>query len=38
MVAFKIVIGTKDGKCIQKEIAEPDSKNLVGKKVGETIK
>jgi small subunit ribosomal protein S6e len=38
MVSFKIVIGTKDGKCFQREIAEPDSKNLVGKKVGDTIK
>ena len=38
MVTFKIVIGTKDGKCVQKEVAEPDSKNLVGKKVGEVIK
>ena len=38
MVAFKIVIGTKDGKCVQKDVAEPDAKNLIGKKVGEVIK
>ena len=38
MVAFKVVIGAKNGKCVQKEVAEPDAKNLVGKKVGETIK
>ncbi len=38
MVGFKIVIGTKDGKCHQKEVAEADSKNLIGKKIGETIK
>ncbi len=38
MVGFKVVIGTKDGKCHQKEVAEADSKNLVGKKIGETIK
>jgi len=38
MVTFKVVIGTKKGKCIQKEIAEPDSKNIIGKKIGETIK
>ena len=38
MVGFKVVIGTKDGKCVQKEIAEEDSKNLIGKKIGETMK
>ena len=38
MVGFKVVIGTKDGKCHQKEVPEADSKNLVGKKIGETIK
>ncbi len=38
MVSFKIVIGTKEGKCFQREIAEPDSKNLIGKKIGEAIK
>ncbi len=38
MVTFKVVIGTKDGKCIQKEVGEPDSKNILGKKVGDTIK
>ncbi|MEM4263593.1 MAG: 30S ribosomal protein S6e [Candidatus Woesearchaeota archaeon] len=38
MVSFKIVIGTKEGKCFQREIAEPDSKNLIGKKIGDTIK
>ncbi|MBD3361826.1 30S ribosomal protein S6e [Candidatus Woesearchaeota archaeon] len=38
MVTFKVVIGTKDGKCVQKEVGEPDSKSLIGKKVGDTIK
>jgi len=38
MVGFKVVIGTKDGKCVQKEVPEEDSKNLVGKKIGETVK
>jgi len=38
MVGFKIVIGKKDGKCHQKELAEEDSKNLIGKKIGDTIK
>lgn len=38
MVSFKIVIGTKDGKCFQREIAEADSKNLIGKKIGDIVK
>ncbi|MBD3304321.1 30S ribosomal protein S6e [Candidatus Woesearchaeota archaeon] len=38
MVGFKVVIGTKDGKCHQKEISEEDSKSLVGRKIGDTIK
>jgi len=38
MAAFKIVIGTKNGKCIQKEVAEADAKTLIGKKIGDTIK
>jgi len=38
MVGFKVVIGTKDGKCHQKEVSEEDSKNLIGKKIGDTIK
>jgi small subunit ribosomal protein S6e len=38
MVGFKIVIGTKEGKCYQKELAEEDSKNLIGKKIGDNIK
>lgn len=38
MVTFKVVIGTKDGKCVQKEVGEPDSKNLLGRKIGETVK
>ena len=37
MVSFKVVIGTKQGKCYQREIGEPDSANLLGKKVGDTI-
>lgn len=38
MVTFKVVIGTKNGKCVQKEVPEPDSKGFLGKKIGETIK
>jgi len=37
-MAFKIVIGTKDGKSIQKEIPDEDSKQLIGKKIGDTLK
>jgi small subunit ribosomal protein S6e len=38
MASFKIVIGTKEGKCLQKELGEPDANSLMGKKVGDTIK
>ncbi len=38
MVSFKVVIGTKDGKCVQKELQEPEAKALLGKKIGDTIK
>jgi small subunit ribosomal protein S6e len=38
MVTFKVVIGTKNGKCIQKEVPEPDSKGFIGKKIGDAIK
>ena len=37
MVSFKVVIGTKDGKCVQKEIQEPEAKALLGKKIGDKI-
>ncbi len=37
MVSFKVVIGTKQGKCYQREVADPDASNLLGKKVGDTI-
>ena len=38
MVSFKAVIGTKDGKCVQKEITEPEARALLGKKIGDAIK
>ncbi len=38
MVGFKVVIGTKNGKCHQKEISEEDSKNMIGIKIGDTVK
>ena len=37
MVSFKVVIGTKEGKCVQKDIQEPESKSFLGKKIGDTI-
>ena len=37
MVSFKLVIGTKEGKCLQKEIPEADSNAFLGKKVGDKI-
>ena len=38
MTSFKIVIGTKSGKCAQKELTEEESSNLIGKKIGEAVK
>lgn len=37
MVSFKLVFGLKGGRCIQKEVAEPAAKTLIGKQIGETI-
>jgi small subunit ribosomal protein S6e len=37
MVSFKVVIGTKGGKCLQKDIQEPEAKTLLGKKIGDAI-
>lgn len=37
MASFKVVIGTKEGKCLQKEIAEADANTFLGKKVGDKI-
>ncbi len=37
MVSFKVVIGTKEGKCLQKEVPEPDANSFLGKKVGDKI-
>lgn len=37
MVNFKVVIGTKEGKCVQKDIQEPEAKTFLGKKIGDTI-
>ena len=37
MTAFKIVIGAKSGKCLQKELTEEESSGLIGKKVGDAF-
>jgi small subunit ribosomal protein S6e len=37
MTEFKIVLGTKDGKCVQKEIKSPDADVLIGKKIGDSV-
>lgn len=38
MVSFKVVIGLKNGKCVQKDIAEPDANFFLGKKIGDTVR
>ena len=37
MVSYKIVIGSKDGKTIQKELAEEQSSILLNKKIGDKV-
>lgn len=37
MVNLKVVIGTKGGKCVQKEIPEEQSRSFVGKKIGDKV-
>ncbi len=37
MPQFKIVIGTKEGKCMQKDLNEDQSQALLDKKLGEVI-
>lgn len=37
MATFKLVIGTKDGKCVQKDLAEGVSNLLFGKKIGDKV-
>jgi small subunit ribosomal protein S6e len=37
MVSIKVVIGTKEGKCLQKEVPEADSNAFLGKKIGDKI-
>ncbi|MBN2111841.1 30S ribosomal protein S6e [Candidatus Woesearchaeota archaeon] len=37
MAEFKVVIGMKSGKCVQKEIKEAHAESLLGKKIGDKI-
>ncbi len=37
MIGFKLVIGFKNGQCVQKEVPESASKALLGKKIGSKI-
>ncbi len=37
MAEFKLVIGTKSGKCVQREAKEDAAKPLIGKKIGDKI-
>ena len=36
-MSFKLVIGTKEGKCLQKEIQEPETRAILGKKLGDKV-
>lgn len=38
MSTFKLVIGTKKGKCLQKELTEEESSSFINKKIGENVK
>ena len=38
MAQFKIVIGTKAGKCLQREVKEPESNVFIGKHISEIVK
>lgn len=37
MVTFKVVLGFKDGKCVQKELSEEHSHVLLGKKLSDKV-
>ena len=38
MAELKLVIGQKDGKCVQKQLSADDSQHFLGKTIGTTIK
>ncbi len=37
MASFRLVIGTKEGKCIQKNVQPPNADLLLGKKIGDKV-
>ena len=37
MAEYKLVIGTKSGKCVQRAVADADAAAFFGKKIGQTI-
>ena len=37
MAEFKIVLSTKDGKSVQKDVKSPEADGLMKKKIGETL-
>tara|TARA_Y100000310_G_scaffold112526_1_gene111012 strand:- start:314 stop:814 length:501 start_codon:yes stop_codon:yes gene_type:complete len=37
MTDFKLVLGTKDGKCYQKEIKSPEADHLLKQRIGEKV-
>ena len=38
MTAFKLVIGTKEGRTVQKDLQEPNTRMFLGKKIGDHVK
>ena len=38
MAEYKLVIGTKDGKCVQKEVKSPEADAFSKKSIGNTVK
>ena len=37
MASFKLVIGTKEGFCVQRDLPDPAATELVGKKIGDKV-
>jgi small subunit ribosomal protein S6e len=37
MGEFKVVMGTKDGKCVQKVVKSPEADNILKKRIGEKV-
>ncbi len=37
MATFKLVIGQKNGTCVQKEVADAQAEFLLGKKIGDSV-